>query len=107
MVRGVEVLSDLGYVINHSIIITVFVFVMMLIVDYLNVYTKGRMEKAMIAGKGRQYATASFLGSTPGCLGAFTTVSFYVHGLLGFGAIVGGMIATSVGTLFTNLTTAT
>jgi len=38
---------------------------------------------------------ASFLGSTPGCLGAFMDVSLYIHGLISFGAIVGGMIATS------------
>ena len=88
-------MPDLAYVINHSIMITLFVFVMMLIVDYINVFTKGKMEKVVKGGKGRQYTTASFLGSTPGCLGAFMNVSFYVHGLISFGAIVGGMIATS------------
>lgn len=88
-------MSELARVINHSIMITLFVFVMMLIIDYVNVLTKGKMEKAVKGGKGRQYTIASFLGATPGCLGAFMNVSFYVHGLLGFGAIVGGMIATS------------
>ncbi|MCK4823179.1 selenocysteine protein, partial [bacterium] len=88
-------MPDLVYIINHSIMITLFVFVMMLIVDYINVFTKGKMEKSVKGGKGRQYTTASFLGATPGCLGAFMNVSFYVHGLIGFGAIVGGMIATS------------
>jgi hypothetical protein len=75
--------------------ITIFVFVMMLIVDYINVLTKGDMEKALKGGGKRQYTIASFLGATPGCLGAFMNVSFYVHGLLSFGAIAGGMIATS------------
>jgi hypothetical protein len=68
---------------------------MMLIVDYINVLTKGDMEKALKGGGKRQYTIASFLGATPGCLGAFMNVSFYVHGLLSFGAIAGGMIATS------------
>jgi hypothetical protein len=68
---------------------------MMLLIDYINVFTKGKMRKTVKGGKGRQYLTASFLGATPGCLGAFMNVSFYVHGLLSFGAIVGGMIATS------------
>lgn len=86
---------ELEHVISHSITITVFVFSMMLIIDYVNVSTKGKMEKAVKGGRGRQYTMASFLGSTPGCLGAFMNVSFYVHGLLTFGAIVGGMIATS------------
>lgn len=88
-------MSELIDVINHSIMITGFVFVMMLIIDYVNVLTKGKMEKALKGGRGRQYTIASFLGSTPGCLGAFMNVSFYVHGLIGFGAIAGGMIATS------------
>jgi len=88
-------MEGLTSVINHSVMITIFVFVMMLIVDYINVLTKGDMEKALKGGRSRQYAIASFLGATPGCLGAFANVSFYVHGLLSFGAIVGGMIATS------------
>ncbi len=88
-------MDELSSVINHSVMITIFVFVMMLIVDYINVLTKGNMEKALKGGRSRQYAIASFLGATPGCLGAFANVSFYVHGLLSFGAIVGGMIATS------------
>ncbi|HEC87598.1 MAG TPA: selenocysteine protein, partial [Thermoplasmatales archaeon] len=78
---------------NHAIIITLFVFVMMLLVDYFNVLTKGRMQRAVTGGRFRQYTVASFLGVTPGCLGAFMNVSLYVHGLLTFGAMVGGMIA--------------
>ena len=88
-------MSQLITILNHSIMITTFVFVMMLFVDYLNVLTKGKMEKAVKGGRARQYTIASLLGSTPGCLGAFMNVSFYVHGLISFGAIAGGMIATS------------
>jgi len=81
--------------VNHSIIITLFVFVMMIFTDYINVLTKGKMSQAVKGGRLRQYFVASFLGSTPGCLGAFMNVSFYIRGLLSFGAMVGGMIATS------------
>jgi hypothetical protein len=49
----------------------------------------------MQAGRWRQYTLSSFFGATPGCIGAFMDVSFYVHGMISFGAIVGGMIATS------------
>jgi len=80
---------------KHSLMITVFVFVMLMLVDYINVLSRGRMTSAVKGGRFRQYVTASFLGATPGCLGAFMNVSFYVHGLISFGAIVGGMIATS------------
>ncbi len=86
-----EILS----VLKQSSMITTFVFVMMLIVDYFNVITAGRLSSVMKGSHWRQYVACSFLGATPGCLGAFMNVSFYVHGLLTFGAIVGGMIATS------------
>ncbi len=79
----------------RSVMISIFVFVMMLMVDCINVLSKGKMESLIRGGRWRQYTVASFLGATPGCLGAFMNVSFYVHGLLSFGAIVGGMIATS------------
>ena len=81
--------------INNSLMITMFVFVMMTMVDYLNVLTAGKMNRLIRGGLFRQYVTTAFLGATPGCLGAFMNVSFYVHGLITFGAMVGGMIATT------------
>jgi len=68
---------------------------MMMIVDYINVISKGKLGSWVRGGPWRQYSIASLLGATPGCLGAFMNVSFYIRGLLGFGAIVGGMVATS------------
>jgi len=88
-------MPDISPIISHAVMITIFVFTMMLLVDYSNVLTKGKMQKTVKGGRIRQYFVTSFLGSTPGCLGAFMNVSFYVHGLISFGAIVGGMIATS------------
>jgi hypothetical protein len=82
-------------VLKHALIITLFVFVMMVLIDYINVMTRGRLSQIVKGGQWRQYFVASFLGATPGCLGAFLNVSFYVHGLLSFGAITAGMIATS------------
>jgi hypothetical protein len=80
---------------NKGLMVTMFVFVMMTMVDYLNVLTEGKMNRMIRGGLFRQYITTAFLGATPGCLGAFMNVSFYVHGLITFGAVVGGMIATS------------
>lgn len=79
---------------QHGITITILVFVMMMGVDYLDVLTKGKMKMIIRGGMFRQYITSSLLGITPGCLGSFMNVSFYVHGLISFGAITGGMIAT-------------
>jgi hypothetical protein len=81
--------------INKALMVTIFVFVMMTLADYLNVLTEGKMNRMIRGGLFRQYITTAFLGATPGCLGAFMNVSFYVHGLITFGAMVGGMIATS------------
>jgi succinate dehydrogenase hydrophobic anchor subunit len=80
---------------KHALMITVFVFVMMLIVDFLDMFSKKKLTNVMRGGIWRQYTIASFLGATPGCLGAFMDVSLYVHGLISFGALTGAMIATS------------
>ena len=82
-------------ILRQSLMISFFVFGMMLILDYFNVLTNGKIYGLIKRRQKRQYLISSFLGSTPGCLGAFLNVSFYIHGLISFGALVGGMIATS------------
>ncbi|MBW1737444.1 MAG: hypothetical protein JRJ69_07795 [Deltaproteobacteria bacterium] len=67
-------------VFKQALMITVFVFVMMLLVDFIDMASKGRMSGIIKGGQWRQYTLAS---------------SLYVHGMISFGAIVGGMIATS------------
>ena len=86
---------EIASIFIHALMISSFVFVMMLLVDFVDMATKGRVSNIMRGSRWRQYALASFFGSTPGCLGAFMNVSLYVHGIISFGAIVGGMIATS------------
>ena len=82
-------------ILKHALMITAFVFAMMLLIDFIDTASKRRMSEIIQGGQWRQYTLASFLGSTPGCLGAFMNVSLYVHGIISFGAITGGMIATS------------
>lgn len=79
----------------HAIMITGFVFVMMLVIEYINVQTKGLWQKNITKNKWRQYLIASILGAIPGCLGAFTVVAMFSHRLVSFGALVTAMIATS------------
>jgi len=78
---------------QHALLISVFVFVMMMFIDYLSVMTRGRLNQLIGKGSFRQYVVASGIGVMPGCLGAFMNVSFYVRGLITFGAITGGMVA--------------
>ena len=80
---------------KEALTITGFVFAMMVAVDYFNVLSRGRLEGLIRGGRFRQYLGSSFLGATPGCLGAFASSSLYIHGFISFGAITAAMIATS------------
>ena len=79
----------------HALMITGFVFVMMLVIEYLNVLTRGVWQRGLRGSRWQQYLLASLLGATPGCLGAFAVVSLYSHRVVSLGAVVAAMIATS------------
>jgi len=79
----------------QSIMITGFVFIMMMVIEYINVQSKGLWQKHLTGNKWKQYLIAGFLGAIPGCLGAFTVVALFTHRLVSFGALVTTMIATS------------
>lgn len=80
---------------RHALMITGFVFVMMLIIEYINVQTKGLWQNNLTDSKWKQYFFAAILGAIPGCLGAFTAVTLFSHRIISFGAVVTAMIATS------------
>lgn len=78
-----------------SIMISGFVFIMMVTIEYINVQSKGVWQKHLTGNKWKQYIIAGILGALPGCLGAFTMVALFSHQLVSFGALVTTMIATS------------
>jgi hypothetical protein len=80
---------------KHTVMITGFVLMMMLAIEYINVQTRGVWQANLKKSRFRQYLLGAFLGVVPGCLGAFTVVSLYSHRMVGFGALVAAMIATS------------
>ncbi|MBN1300686.1 MAG: arsenic efflux protein [Melioribacteraceae bacterium] len=83
-------------VFKEAVKVTLFVLVMMIAVDLINVKTKGKLESLLRTGRRwKQYTVASLLGSAPGCLGSFAGVSLYIHGMISFGALTGLMLATS------------
>ena len=86
-------LKVLTETIRSTFTIAVFVFVMMLLVDYVNVLTRGSFSAVVKKGRFRQYVLASFLGVMPGCLGGFVNVSFYAHGVISFGAMFASMVS--------------
>ncbi len=79
----------------HALLITGFVFMMMVFIEYVNILTQGVWQTGLETHRWRQYLLAAFLGATPGCLGAFAVVALYSHGTVTLGAVVAAMIATS------------
>lgn len=79
---------------KEATFITMFVIVMMLLIEYINVVTHGKLAN-LKATKFKQYIVAAILGAIPGCLGGFASAAMYAHGTLSLGAIVSTMIATS------------
>lgn len=82
-------------IVAKTLMITAFVSVMMLIVDYFNVQTQGMFLSAIRGSRLRQYLLAAVLGAVPGCLGAFAVVALFSHRKVSLGALVAAMIATS------------
>ncbi len=82
-------------ILKHTLMISSFVFIMMLLIEYLSVKSRGKWEKSLKKVRLYQYILSAFLGAFPGCLGAFSVVSLYSHRVVSFGALVTSMIATS------------
>jgi len=80
----------------ESLKITLLVLIMMILVDLINVWTRGKLSSILQTGRRwKQYVLASLLGASPGCIGSFAGVSLYVHGMISFGALTGMMLATA------------
>ena len=82
-------------ILRNSVLITGLVVVMMMMIESLNIESKGMLFKGLRKTKIGQVVVAALLGSVPGCMGGFATVSLYTHRLFSFGALVAMMIASS------------
>ena len=87
-----EFLTD---VVGQIVVITFFVLSMIMVLEYLNVFSKGHVHGFMQRNSGFQILIASFLGVVPGCIGSYTAVSLYTHNVIGFGALLANLIATT------------
>ena len=81
-------------IIQNTLMITSFVMVMMLLIEYINVVSKGKWSKGLQGSLFKQILICALLGIVPGCLGGFAVVSLFTHGIVNFGALVACMIAT-------------
>ena len=85
---------QISEIVTGTVGITCLVMVMMLLIEFVNVSSSGRLLSKLQKRPFLQILVASVLGLIPGCIGGFTIVSLYTHRLLSFGALVAGMIST-------------
>lgn len=74
--------------------ITGIVFVLMCLVELLELKFSDKIRKHLSHRRGGQYLFSSFFGATPGCAGTFVIDTFYMAGMVRFGSIVAATVAT-------------
>ena len=91
--------AGLGHVLlsafEESIYICFLVIVMMTLIEIFNVSSKGRIFKGLERHRFGQAVVSAGLGMLPGCFGGFAGVSLYSHRIIGFGALIAMLIATT------------
>ncbi len=82
-------------VLLNALQITSFVVVMMLLIEYLNIRTRGKFFVNIKAKSWKSVLAGSLLGIIPGCMGSFFVVSLFSHGEITIGALLANFIATT------------
>ena len=90
---GHEIQEHVVEVLRDALTITVFVFVMMVVVEYVNVLTRGAWQRKLMLNRWRQYVLSALLGIVPGDLGPFAVTAMYAHGTVSIGALITVMLA--------------
>ena len=82
-------------VLRLTVLVTSFVFTMMLLVAFVTVSSTGLVSRWLGKGSFLNLIAIVLIGATPGCLGAFTAVALFIHGVISRGVVVATMIAAS------------
>ncbi len=82
-------------ILQQALTITIFVLVMMIVIEYITIRHKGKTEKKTPSNPFMQILFAVFMGLIPGCLGTYAVVSLYIHGSVSLAALTAAFIATS------------
>lgn len=90
-----EFFNIIAEVFRESVLITGLVIVIMMVIESLNISSRGRIFNKLGQTSFGQIILAAFLGVIPGCMGGFATVSLYTHRLVSFGALTATMVATA------------
>lgn len=85
----------LADILRNAILITGLVTVMMMLIESLNIESKGSLFRGLKKTRTGQVIFSALLGSIPGCIGGFASVSLYTHRMISFGALIAMMIASS------------
>ena len=97
-------LEFINDVLVQTILITFFVLAMIMVIEYINVFSQGAANRFMRQHQGMQIIIATVLGLIPGCIGTYTAVSLFTHDVVGFGALIANLIATTGDEAFFMLT---
>ena len=90
---------------RSAVLVSGLVVVMMMLIESMNISSKGDFFGGLRRSKVGQVVISAFLGAIPGCMGGFASVSLYTHGIISFGALVAMMIASSGDEAFVMLAT--
>ncbi len=82
-------------VLRNSILITGLVLIMMLMIEYFNILSKGEWFSRLKGSGTKQIVLGALLGLVPGCIGGFAATSLFTHRLISFGALIAMMICSS------------
>lgn len=80
-------------ILRNSILITGLVVIMMMMIESLNIESRGLIFSGLRKTKIGQVVVSTLLGLVPGCIGGFAAVSLYTHRIISFGALIAMMIA--------------
>jgi len=81
-------------ILKETLTITIFVMVMMMIIEYINIKSQGVWTSFLKNSTWFQIILSALLGIIPGCLGGFIVVSLYTHRFIRLGALLAALIAT-------------
>lgn len=82
-------------ILRNSVLITGLVITMMMMIESINIESRGMFFKGLRKTRTGQVVFGALLGSIPGCMGGFAAVSLYTHRMFSLGALVAAMIASS------------
>lgn len=80
---------------RNSVLISGLVVVMMMLIESMNITSHGDFFSGLKKSRIGQVLVSAALGTLPGCMGGFASVSLYTHGIISFGALIAMMIASS------------